>query len=145
MISVLLVDDEPAYLDTLSKRLRKRGFDILTAGSANEALQRLGDTAVDVVLLDVKMPGLDGLGALKLIKKNQPLIEVILHTGHASLEASVTGLELGAFDYVLKPAQLEELVHKIEDAAHRKALAQRRLELATSEPEELVDTNKRGR
>jgi DNA-binding NtrC family response regulator len=134
MISLLLVDDEPAYLDTLSKRLRKRGFDISTAQNADDALRRLGDAAVDVVLLDVKMPGMDGLEALGLIKQTHPLVEVILHTGHASLEASVQGLELGAFDYVLKPAELEELVHRIEDAAHKKALAQRQHELGTDEP-----------
>ncbi len=130
MISVLLVDDEPAYLDTLSKRLRKRGFQIATAPSAAEALATLSTSAVDVVLLDVKMPEMDGLTALGPIKRAHPLVEVILHTGHASLEASIASLERGAFDYVLKPAVLEELVHKIEDAARRKALVERERDLA---------------
>ena len=129
MISVLLVDDEAAYLDTLSKRLRKRGFAIATATSADQALQHLAAAAVDVVVLDVKMPGTDGLTALARMKQQYPLVEVILHTGHASLEASLAALKRGAFDYVLKPAILEELVYKIEDAARRKALQERKREL----------------
>ena len=138
MISVLLVDDEPAYLDTLSKRLRKRDFQVTIATGAVEALNALTETPIDVVLLDVKMPKIDGLTALGLIKQAHPQVEVILHTGHASLEASAASLELGAFDYVLKPAVLDELIYKIEDAARRKALLEHKQQLGA------VDDNREG-
>jgi DNA-binding NtrC family response regulator len=130
MTTVLLVDDEAGFVETLEKRLTKRGFDIQTALSAREAMKRLADSAIDVVLLDVKMPEVDGLTALTHIKEAYPSVEVILHSGHASLEASTEGLRSGAFDYLLKPAALEEIVYKIQDAARKKSLAERHGELA---------------
>jgi DNA-binding NtrC family response regulator len=121
-ISVLLVDDEPAFLDTLSKRLALRRLQVATAGSAKEALAALGQQPVDVVVLDVKMPGMDGIATTRAIKDAHPLVEVILLTGHANLEASVEGMAMGAFDYLIKPVNIDELVYKIEDAHRKKTL-----------------------
>lgn len=121
-ISVLLVDDETSFVETLSRRLSLRKLDVHTAGSAEEALNVLAREPIDVVVLDVKMPGTDGLTTTKTIKRRHPSVEVILLSGHATLEASVGGMALGAFDYMLKPVRLDELIYKIEDAYGKKTL-----------------------
>jgi len=121
-IRVLLVDDETSYVETLSKRLGLRRMQVVTASSADEAMEVLDRQEVDVVVLDVRMPGTDGIAATKQIRENYPLVEVILLTGHASLEASMEGMYRGAFDYLLKPVSIDELVYKIEDAYRRKQL-----------------------
>jgi len=122
-INVLLVDDETSFVETLARRLTLRQFAVFQANDAETAMQILADNpAIDVVLLDVKMPGTDGLTAIKNIKRRHPLVEVILLSGHATLEASVGGMALGAFDYLLKPVRIDELVYKVEDAHHRKTL-----------------------
>jgi len=119
-IRVLLVDDEESFRTTLGKRLSKRGMTIEQAGTGEEALEKLAGFEADVILLDVRMPGMDGLTALHRIKCDWPLAEVIMLTGHASMEIAIRGMELGAFDYMMKPAELEELLYKIEDASIRK-------------------------
>ena len=126
-IRVLLVDDETSFVETLGKRLTIRNLNVVTSGSAEEALEALERETIDVVVLDVKMPGTDGLTAIKTIKRRHPLVEVILLSGHANLEASVGGMALGAFDYLLKPVRLEELVYKIEDAAKRKSIQEEKI------------------
>ncbi len=126
-IRVLLVDDETSFVETLDRRLTLRKLQVLTAGSADEALDILEHNEVDVVVLDVRMPGTDGLTAIKTIKRRYPLIEVILLSGHATFEASVGGMALGAFDYLLKPVRLDELVYKIEDAFRRKSLQEEKI------------------
>ncbi|MBI9079941.1 MAG: response regulator [Pseudodesulfovibrio sp.] len=120
-IKVLLVDDEHDFINTLSKRLVKRGMAVEQANSGEAALVMLETYNADVVLLDVKMPGIDGLTILNMIKQKWPLIEVIMLTGHASIEAAIRGMELGAFDYMMKPVNFEELHYKLEDASTRKA------------------------
>jgi DNA-binding NtrC family response regulator len=137
-IKVLLVDDETSFVETLSRRLTLRKLDVRTAGSADEALEILGHEEFDVVVLDVRMPGTDGLTATKAIKRRYPLVEVILLSGHATFEASVGGMALGAFDYLLKPVRLDELVYKIEDA-HRKKMLQQERQMEHAEP--LPDRN----
>jgi DNA-binding NtrC family response regulator len=119
---ILLVDDEKAFLETLVKRLEKRGYATSAANSGEEALELLEPESPDVVVLDVKMPGLDGLGTLKAIKRKLPLVEVIMLTGHASVEAAIEGMEQGAFDYLMKPLELEDLLNKIQDAYQKKSL-----------------------
>jgi DNA-binding NtrC family response regulator len=114
--NLLLVDDEEAILETLRKRLTRRGFTVLTANSGTLALQTLAVSPVDVVVLDVKMPGMDGIETLDKIKQAHPRVEVIMLTGHANVEAAMRGMELGAFDYLMKPADFEDLLYKIEDA-----------------------------
>ena len=120
-IKVLLVDDEQNFLCTLNKRLSKRGMIVEVAGSGEEALEKLESFVADVVLLDVKMGGMDGLTALYLIKQKWPLVEVMMLTGHARVEVALRGLELGAFDYLMKPVDFKDLLYKLEDASMRKA------------------------
>lgn len=119
-IKVLLVDDEEAFRSTLGKRLAKRGLEVEQAGSGEEALDMLARYKADVVLLDVKMPGMDGIATLHQIKGEWPLTEVVMLTGHANVEVAIRGMELGAFDYLMKPVELEELMYKLEDAFSRK-------------------------
>jgi DNA-binding NtrC family response regulator len=127
-INVLLVDDEVAFVDLLAKRLGLRQFDVQLAYDAETAMSRLADhPEIDVVVLDVRMPGTDGLSAIKTIKRRHPLVEVILLSGHANLEASVGGMALGAFDYLLKPVRIDELVYKLEDAHRRKQLQEQKI------------------
>jgi DNA-binding NtrC family response regulator len=135
-ISVLLVDDEEAFVQTLAKRLTLRRFNVYTATRKERVFETLEENLIDVILLDVKMPDLDGIDATRDIKATYPLIEVILLTGHASMEASLEGMKLGAFDYLLKPVNIDELVYKIEDAHRKKELQEekiRRLETRAGE------------
>ncbi len=117
----LVVDDEEDFLETLVKRLHKRNIDTTGVPSGEEALEIMKKKLFDVVILDVKMPGgMDGIEALREMKKIQPLAEVILLTGHASVETSIEGMKLGAFDYLLKPIKLEELLTKLAQAFEKK-------------------------
>lgn len=115
-IRVLLVDDEVEFMETLVKRMRKRGLDVQGVKSGEEALDHLAGEQPDVVVMDVKMPGMNGIEVLKQIKKRWPMVEVIMLTGHASLELAMQGMESGAYDYLMKPMDLDELLYKIEDA-----------------------------
>jgi len=125
--SVLLVDDELEFLETLVKRLKKRNLCVQGAKSGEEALQMLKSEQPDVVLLDVKMPGMDGIETLRQIKKLYPLVEVIMLTGHASMEVAIEGMELGAFDYLMKPMNIDELLYKLQDAYQKKSLQRRKI------------------
>jgi DNA-binding NtrC family response regulator len=118
---VLVVDDEQDFLETLVNRLNKRKIDTTGAKSGEEALELMNEKLFDVVILDIKMPGgIDGIEALREMKKVQPLAEVILLTGHASVETSIEGMKLGAFDYLMKPIKLEELLMKLAQAFEKK-------------------------
>ena len=125
--SVLLVDDEIDFLQTLIKRLKKRGLDVHDAASGEEALEMIACTPVDVVVLDVRMPGMDGIETLREIKKIDPLAEVIMLTGHASVEVAISGMALGAFDYLMKPMDIDELVYKLQDAYRQRALQKEKI------------------
>ncbi len=119
--NVLLVDDEEPFVETLTRRLVKRGLDIKEAFSGQAALERLKEYSnFEVVILDVKMPGMDGIETLKAIKSQYPLVEVIMLTGHATAESAIEGMKLGAFDYLMKPCDIDLLVAKVEDAAEKK-------------------------
>ncbi|WP_022662989.1 response regulator [Paucidesulfovibrio longus] len=131
-IRLLLVDDEAEFLQTLGKRLQRRGLRPETAHSGEAALEQLHANPADVVVLDVKMPGMGGIEALRALKREHPLTEVILLTGHADLDAAVQGMELGAFDYLMKPMDIDELLFKIQDAYTRKDLHERKIR-ATSD------------
>jgi DNA-binding NtrC family response regulator len=120
--SVLLVDDEEEFLETLVKRLAKRKLDVTGVTSAQDAIRVLSEKPVDIVVLDVKMPGMDGLEALRQIKTTSPDVEVIMLTGHANMEAAIQGMELGAFDYLMKPMDIDELLYKLQDAYKKKTL-----------------------
>ena len=126
--NVLLVDDELEFLETLVKRLTKRGLNISTAKSGEEALKIIRGKGIDVAVLDVRMPGMDGIQTLREIKKIDPLMEVIMLTGHASVEVAIEGMELGAFDYLMKPADIDELFYKLQDAFKKKTIQQEKIE-----------------
>jgi CheY-like chemotaxis protein len=117
---IMLVDDEERFLSTTSKLLARLHYVVLTATSGARALELLENNEVHVVILDVKMPGMDGIDALKQIKRRFPLVEVIMLTGHATLESAVEGLQNGAFDYLMKPADIPDLIHKAGAAFQRR-------------------------
>jgi two-component system, OmpR family, response regulator VicR len=118
---VLLVDDEAPFIETLAKRLAKRDLTIVTAFSGAEALQKLDSEAnIDIVVLDVKMPGMDGIETLKAIKNIHPMVEVIMLTGHATVESAIEGMKLGALDYLMKPCDIEVLMVKAQEAKSKK-------------------------
>ena len=128
---IMLVDDETAFVETMSKRLVKRNMEIITAFSGEECLEKLKTHQnLDVIILDVKMPGKDGLETLKDIKAASPLIEVIMLTGHATVESGIKGMKLGAFDFLMKPCEIEELVSKVEEATNNKRQAEDRIKEA---------------
>ena len=113
---VLFVDDEVEFLNTLMKRMDKRGVIVSGATSGQEALEWLDQNDADVVVLDVKMPGMDGIQTLRKIKQLKPHLEVIMLSGHANIESASEGMALGAFDYIMKPFNIDELFYKIQDA-----------------------------
>ena len=119
---VLLVDDEVPFVEAMSRRLKKRNLSILTSFSGEEALDKLSTNGnIDVVILDVKMPGMDGIETLREIKKGYPLLEVIMLTGHATVESAIEGMRLGAFDYLMKPCDMDELMAKVTEAKSKKS------------------------
>jgi ActR/RegA family two-component response regulator len=128
-IRVLIVDDEVEFLETLVKRLKKRNLTVNGVTSGEAALELLNTSPVDVVVLDVKMPGMSGLDTLREIRKGQNPAEVIMLTGHASVEAAIEGMAVGAFDYLMKPTQIDELVYKIQDAYKKIKLAEKKNQL----------------
>jgi two-component system, NtrC family, sensor kinase len=115
-IRLLLVDDETSFLNTIAKRMRKRGITVELATSGEQCLSVLKNQPFDVVVSDVKMPGMDGINLLKQIKDKYPYTEVILLTGQASTQDGVDGIKAGAFDYLTKPVELEHLLGKIQQA-----------------------------
>ncbi|MBN1849747.1 MAG: response regulator [Deltaproteobacteria bacterium] len=128
ILKVLIADDETDYLDTLVKRMRKRNVDITGVQSGEAALEWLARGVADVVVLDVKMPGMDGIQTLREIKKRYPLVEVIMLTGHANIEVAIEGMELGAFDYLMKPMEIDELLYKIQDAYKKKVIHKKKID-----------------
>ena len=126
-MTVLFVDDEPDFLQTLLKRMRKRSVNASGVGSGEEALVHLAQFPADVVVLDVRMPGMGGIETLRAIKKKTPLIEVVMLTGHASLEVAREGMENGAFDYLMKPVDIDDLLYKIQDAFHKKTIQEAKI------------------
>ena len=125
--NILVVDDEGDFLETLMNRLKKRNIAAAGCRSGEEAVRLVREQTFDVVILDIKMPGgMDGIETLREIKKIQPGAEVILLTGHASLETSMEGMQYGAFDYLLKPIKLEDLLEKLAQALERKGTDEHR-------------------
>ena len=125
--NILVVDDEGDFLETLMNRLRKRNIGTIGCASGEEAVRLAKQHPFDVVILDIKMPGgMDGIETLREIKRIRPETEVILLTGHASLETSVEGMKQGAYDYLLKPIRLEDLLEKLVQALERKGSAENR-------------------
>ncbi len=126
-VSVLLVDDEVEFVDTLAKRMKKRKLKTSSVNSGEDALEFLDKHPMDVVVLDVKMPGIDGIQTLREIKQQYPLVEVIMLTGHANVEVAIQGMEIGAFDYLMKPMAIDDLVYKIQDAYKKKSIHEEKI------------------
>jgi DNA-binding response OmpR family regulator len=124
LAQVLLVDDEEKFVANLSRLLKFRGFDTATALNGPEAIAAIAGQHYDVVVLDLKMPGMDGLTVLSKIKKTAPETEVIMLTGHATLESGIQSLREGAFDYLMKPCDIEELAEKIKEACEVERIRQ---------------------
>ena len=129
-IKILIVDDEKDFVEMFSLRLTRQGEKISAAYSGQEALDLLEKTVIDVVILDIRMPGMDGIETLKKIKAGYPLVEVILLTGHGSTETAVEGMKEGAFDYLMKPADFEDISTKLTNAWKRKDEQEERIRKA---------------
>ena len=129
-IHLLLVDDEERFLTTTRTLLEKRGVTTFIASNGLDALKVMGEHPIDVVVLDVKMPGVDGVEVLRHAKQRHPLIEVIMLTGHASVESAVEGLKLGAFDYVTKPCEISDLMEKVNEAYAKKHAVEEKIQRA---------------
>jgi DNA-binding NtrC family response regulator len=119
---ILLVDDEKDFLSIMSERMQTRGMDVSTAASAREAIQMAGAASFDAIILDLQMPEMDGLEALKALKAINPELQVILLTGHATIEKGVEAMKLGAMDLMEKPADLKTLAEKIKKARAKKVI-----------------------
>jgi DNA-binding NtrC family response regulator len=126
---ILLVDDEKDFLDVMSERIEARGMEVSTADSAAQALEKVESGGFDAIILDLMMPGMDGLEALKAIKKKNPDLQVVLLTGHATVEKGIEAMKLGAMDFIEKPADLDKLTDIIKKAQARKmVIIERKME-----------------
>jgi len=119
---ILLVDDEVAFANNLLKLLSKRGYDVVVEYNGADAVKRVGEKEFDVIILDMKMPGMDGIATLKEIKKKAPFVEVVILTGHGSIESGIEGMQLGAFDFLMKPVRIDDLQEKVSEAYRRKLI-----------------------
>ncbi|MBU1183136.1 MAG: response regulator [Proteobacteria bacterium] len=123
---ILLVDDEVAFADNLLKLLSKRGYDVIVVYNGADAVNMVGEKEFDVIILDMKMPGMDGIATLKEIRKIAPLVEVVILTGHGSVESGIEGMQLGAFDFLMKPVRIDDLQEKVSEAYQRKLIQRER-------------------
>ena len=119
---VLIIDDEPEFTEALAERMTNRGMDVSTSTSAIEGLKSVEDKSFDVVVLDLQMPEMDGIETLKALKKKKPELQVILLTGHATVEKGIEAMKLGAMDLLEKPADLTTLTEKIKKAQAKKMI-----------------------
>lgn len=127
---VLIVDDERDFVEMLSQRFADDGHVVRTAFDAEEGLAAIAQQEPDVVVLDIRMPGMDGIAALRKIRARHPLVEVVLLTGHGSVDSAVEGLKLGAYDYLQKPVKYADLLETLEAARARKAEQEERIRKA---------------
>lgn len=130
---LMLVDDEERYLETTRKLLAKKGYKAVTASSGPDALKKLEESGAHVVILDVKMPQMDGHETFREIKKRFPLVEVIMLTGHATVDSAIEGLREGAFDYLMKPTDVDVLIEKALDAFEKYKKHQAKIMLAMNQ------------
>ena len=127
---LLLVDDEEQFVETLSERLTMRDYDVTTSLTGEDAIEKIKNYNFDVVILDVRLPGIEGAEVLREIKNLKPLAEVIMLTGHGTVEMAIEGMKLGAFDFLMKPCETEDLTAKIDKAHDRKAEQEDRIRAA---------------
>lgn len=145
-IKLMLVDDEERFLRTTSKLLARKGFRVFVAASGAEALENLKQHNIHVVILDVKMPNMDGIATLKEIKRNFPLVEVIILTGHGTLESAVEGLKSGATDYLTKPIDIDDLIARVKEAFEKRRRLEEKIRMAHTKlyqksSTEVIDTD----
>jgi DNA-binding NtrC family response regulator len=119
---VLLVDDEKEFVDALADRMRLRDMNVSTAGSAKEALKKVEDETFDAIVLDLRMPEMNGIEFLKTVRKKHPELQIIMLTGYGKVQDSVEAMKLGAMDFLEKPADLDLLTTKIHDAKSKRML-----------------------
>ena len=120
--SVLLVDDEEQFLEVLSQRLEARGLKVNAVTSGEDALKQVEDRNFDAIVIDLAMPGIDGIETLKRIKEKRPDLEIIMLTGHATVKSGIEAMKLGADDFLEKPVDLNVLLEKIGEAMHKRML-----------------------
>ena len=123
---ILLVDDETVFANNMSKLLNRRGYQVTAVNSGDAALQALMNNSFDVMVLDLKMPGMDGVAVLHEMKKLGLFTEVLVLTGHGSIDTALEAIQLGAYDYLTKPCEIAELVSKIEAALERKTTKEKK-------------------
>ncbi len=141
---LLVVDDEEQFVEALSERLSMRGYDVTTSLTGEDAIEKIKNYNFDVVILDVRLPGIEGTEVLREIKSLKPLTEVIMMTGHGTVEMAIEGMKLGAFDFLMKPCETEDLTAKIDKAHDRKAEQEDRIRTAkisdfTSSPRSVLN------
>jgi DNA-binding NtrC family response regulator len=141
---LLIVDDEEQFVEALSERLVMRDYDVATSLTGEEAIEKITNYNFDVVILDVRLPGIEGTAVLREIKSLKPLTEVIMLTGHGTVEMAIEGMKLGAFDFLMKPCETEDLTAKIDKAHDRKAEQEDRIRAAkisdyTSSPRSILN------
>jgi len=123
---ILLVDDEVVFTDNMSKLLENRGYRVKAVNNGESAVSALEEEDFDVVVLDLKMPGMDGIATLKELKKVGASTETLILTGHGSIDTALEAVKLGAYDYLTKPCEIDELVEKIEGAWEKKGEAEKK-------------------
>jgi DNA-binding NtrC family response regulator len=127
---IMLVDDEGGFLLTTKRLLERKDMQVTTASSGHEALEKLAGESVHVVILDVKMPGMDGMAVLKAVKSRYPLVQVVMLTGHGTVDSAMEGLRSGATDYLMKPIDIDELIAKAEEAFVRWQIMEEKIRVA---------------
>ena len=141
---LLIVDDEEQFVEALSERLSMRDYDVTTSLTGEDAIEKIKNYNFDVVILDVRLPGVKGTEVLREIKNLKPLTEVVMLTGHGTVEMAIEGMKLGAYDFLMKPCETEDLTAKIEKAHDRKAEQEDRIRAAkishsTSSPRSVLN------
>ncbi len=127
---LLIVDDEEQFVEAFSARLSMRNYEVTTSLTGEDAIEKITNYNFDVVILDVRLPGIEGTAVLREIKNLKPLTEVIMLTGHGTVEMAIEGMKLGAFDFLMKPSETEDLIRKIDKAHDRKAEQEDRIRSA---------------
>ena len=130
-MNVLLVDDEEQFRTAIARQLTVRGYTVHQAGTGEQGVAVVRETPLDLVILDMRLPGINGTATLKEIKRVSPLTEVIMLTGQATVKAAMEAITLGAFDYMTKPIGIDELIYKMEDAHKKRQLATQQIKATT--------------
>lgn len=130
-MNVLLVDDEEQFRTAIARQLTVRGYTVHQAGTGEQGIAVAQKTQLDLVILDMRLPGINGTATLKEIKRVSPLTEVIMLTGQATVKAAMEAITLGAFDYMTKPMGIDELIYKMEDAYKKRLLATQQIKATT--------------